>query len=90
MTHYGFSPKDDLRSARLLLQVGIEIVSSCYAEFFGFDLLEHLDERISDYLLQAKKAFKLSAAEQSSNPTHCFLPLGHYVMRSVVRAGNAN
>jgi len=38
IVHYGFSPKDDEESVRLLLQTALPFLKKCYQEFFDFYL----------------------------------------------------
>jgi hypothetical protein len=74
MIHYGYSPRDDAESARLLLGVGFDFLAICYKKFFNFDLMDSLVVEISKNLSVSFETFNITKRMQI-NPAYCFIPL---------------
>lgn len=83
--HYGFSPKDDELSAKLLLETGYTLLENCYDAFFQFmlvgknDVYGGLDVDLARHLEIARKVYAKAKNEPNVNLTYCFLSLIHQV-----------
>lgn len=74
MIHYGISPRDDAESARYLLFTGINFISLCYKQFFGYDLIDGLLYWIADPIKVAIETFN-KTSRLNIDHSYCFIPL---------------
>jgi len=78
-SHYGFSPKDDHRSADEMLRTGLPYLEILYTEFFGFDLQESLLWEIGIQYGISKSVFADANLSGSANECAALRVLGHQI-----------
>ncbi len=83
--HFGFSPKDDSQSARLLLEIGVQLLDDWLSQAFALPLLDRsekngcLDWETGKHLRYSMRFFAKQAKEHEANFTHSVYTLGHSI-----------
>jgi len=83
--HYGFSPKDDDRSAVLLLKTGYRLIEQCYQTFFQFPLKRKGEKHggllpdLDRHLNISRKVYLKAKNETDLNLTYCFISFAHHI-----------
>ncbi len=77
IAHYGFSPKDDQVTAKLLLEIAIPLLATLYEAAFAFDLYDGLVLEFAEQLRHAVAAYGVFKNQPALNPVRCFDVLGH-------------
>ena len=83
IVHFGFSPKDDEHTARLLLQIGIPFLNKCYEVFFNFTLESGLLPEVSGQLKIASDVYAMAKNVKGQSVEYCFRALGHMIRRGM-------
>jgi hypothetical protein len=83
IVHYGFSPRDDEETARLLLRTGYPFLMACYKEFFGFDLVDGLLVEFGEQFNIALDVYTKAKDLPQLNVSYCFRAFGHLVRWSI-------
>lgn len=78
-SHYGFSPKDDGRSADEMMRTGFPYLEAIYRGFFGFDLQESLLWELGIQYGIAKSVFADANISGSGNELEALRVLGHQI-----------
>jgi hypothetical protein len=85
ITHYGFSPQDNEKSAELLLDTGYIFIEECYEKFFDFSLAGKNQEPgglivdLAYHYNVAKKIREKSKNNRRHSAKNCFVSLSHYI-----------
>jgi hypothetical protein len=77
--HFGFSPHDDSRSARQMLEVGFPYLEFCYRGFFSFELEEAMIPEIGWHYRLAKSTFSEDSDGLTAREHMLFCVLGHQI-----------
>jgi hypothetical protein len=81
--HYGFSPRDDEKTAALLLKTGFPFLNACYSEFFNFDVLDGLAEEFRGQLRIALDVYQKAKDMPDLDFSYCFSAFGHLIRWAV-------
>lgn len=88
--HFGFSPKDDEKSAILLLQTGYNLLAECYEAFFNFSLQGKdnnyggLNPDIAYHFNVAKRIYVKAQKEKAQDLTYCFISFAHFIRYGIL------
>ena len=83
IVHYGFSPRDDEATAKLLLKTGFPFLKACYLEFFGFELVDGLAPEFGENFKIALDVYQRAKARCGLRFSQCFSAFGHLLRWSL-------
>ena len=83
IAHYGFSPRDDATTARLLLKTGFPFLRKCYLEFFGFDLVDGLCVEYGENFRIALDTYQKAKGIPDLHFSRCFSAFAHLIRWSL-------
>lgn len=81
--HYGYTSKDEIRSARLLLQTSLPFLQATYSSLLGFTLDEALLPEFAQQVSLASRLYRDDPDAERSRPTSFLAGLSHLVRWSV-------
>lgn len=90
ITHKGFSPQDDPESVKLYLSACLPLLTLCYHEFHGFDLLGGLVMEYAKHLKIAGNVLSLCESTPEQDTTYCLDSFVHLVKWSCKENFSAN